>query len=84
MSKVINFPLSFLLLQDGEALPDGPVVISPDGLFPSLYREGEYMVLFKNVVGSVIRCYIIIAFAFFQESRHIGKMCISLSIVLID
>ncbi|BBN06508.1 phosphatidate phosphatase LPIN [Marchantia polymorpha subsp. ruderalis] len=25
--------------QDGEVLPDGPVVISPDGLFPSLYRE---------------------------------------------
>ncbi|KAG0574483.1 hypothetical protein KC19_VG265400 [Ceratodon purpureus] len=29
----------FNLKQDGEALPDGPVVISPDGLFPSLYRE---------------------------------------------
>lgn len=26
-------------IQDGKALPDGPVVISPDGLFPSLYRE---------------------------------------------
>ncbi|KAG6434790.1 hypothetical protein SASPL_106433 [Salvia splendens] len=25
--------------QDGIALPDGPVVISPDGLFPSLFRE---------------------------------------------
>ncbi|KAH9320852.1 hypothetical protein KI387_015491, partial [Taxus chinensis] len=25
--------------QDGKALPDGPIVISPDGLFPSLYRE---------------------------------------------
>ncbi|XP_047968557.1 phosphatidate phosphatase PAH2-like [Salvia hispanica] len=25
--------------QDGKALPDGPVVISPDGLFPSLFRE---------------------------------------------
>lgn len=25
--------------QDGKALPDGPVLISPDGLFPSLYRE---------------------------------------------
>ena len=22
-------------------LPNGPVVISPDGLFPSLYREGH-------------------------------------------
>lgn len=27
------------LNQDGKVLPDGPVVISPDGLFPSLYRE---------------------------------------------
>lgn len=27
------------LKQDGKALPDGPVLISPDGLFPSLYRE---------------------------------------------
>ncbi|XP_042476745.1 phosphatidate phosphatase PAH1-like isoform X2 [Macadamia integrifolia] len=32
---------SFLLnlKQDGKTLPIGPVVISPDGLFPSLYRE---------------------------------------------
>ncbi|XP_041026742.1 phosphatidate phosphatase PAH1 [Juglans microcarpa x Juglans regia] len=32
---------SFLLnlKQDGNTLPNGPVVISPDGLFPSLYRE---------------------------------------------
>ncbi|KAF8030526.1 hypothetical protein BT93_E2841 [Corymbia citriodora subsp. variegata] len=29
----------FNLKQDGKNLPDGPVVISPDGLFPSLYRE---------------------------------------------
>ncbi|KAL0375158.1 UNVERIFIED_CONTAM: Phosphatidate phosphatase PAH1 [Sesamum radiatum] len=29
----------FNLKQDGKSLPDGPVVISPDGLFPSLYRE---------------------------------------------
>ncbi|XP_010538127.1 PREDICTED: phosphatidate phosphatase PAH2-like [Tarenaya hassleriana] len=27
------------LKQDGKALPDEPVVISPDGLFPSLFRE---------------------------------------------
>lgn len=27
------------LNQNGETLPDGPVIISPDGLFPSLYRE---------------------------------------------
>ncbi|KAK9058770.1 hypothetical protein SSX86_023613 [Deinandra increscens subsp. villosa] len=32
---------SFLinLKQDGKALPNGPVVISPDGLLPSLFRE---------------------------------------------
>ncbi|KAK1422209.1 hypothetical protein QVD17_25169 [Tagetes erecta] len=29
----------FNLKQDGKALPDGPVVISPDGIFPSLFRE---------------------------------------------
>ncbi|KAK9010170.1 hypothetical protein V6N11_036684 [Hibiscus sabdariffa] len=29
------------IAQDGKALPSGPVVISPDGLFPSLYREGK-------------------------------------------
>ncbi|XP_019185118.1 PREDICTED: phosphatidate phosphatase PAH1-like [Ipomoea nil] len=29
----------FNLKQDGKTLPIGPVVISPDGLFPSLYRE---------------------------------------------
>ncbi|GAA0177457.1 hypothetical protein LIER_29696 [Lithospermum erythrorhizon] len=29
----------FNIMQDGKCLPDGPVVISPDGLFPSLYRE---------------------------------------------
>ncbi|KAK9812760.1 hypothetical protein WJX72_003248 [[Myrmecia] bisecta] len=27
------------LKQNGESLPSGPVIISPDGLFPSLYRE---------------------------------------------
>ncbi|CAO2817822.1 unnamed protein product [Amaranthus hypochondriacus] len=29
----------FNLKQDGKALPEGPMLISPDGLFPSLYRE---------------------------------------------
>lgn len=29
----------FNLKQDGKSLPSGPVVISPDGLFPSLFRE---------------------------------------------
>ncbi|CAJ1896234.1 unnamed protein product [Sphenostylis stenocarpa] len=32
------------LKQDGKNLPNGPVVISPDGLFPSLYREDLYTV----------------------------------------
>ncbi|GKV04646.1 hypothetical protein SLEP1_g16783 [Rubroshorea leprosula] len=27
------------LKQNGKALPDGPIVISPDGLLPSLFRE---------------------------------------------
>ncbi|RAL47274.1 hypothetical protein DM860_013239 [Cuscuta australis] len=27
------------LMQDGKGLPEGPVIISPDGLFPSLFRE---------------------------------------------
>ena len=31
-------------LQDGKTLPEGPVVISPDGLFPSLFREGKLVV----------------------------------------
>ncbi|RDY06184.1 Phosphatidate phosphatase PAH1, partial [Mucuna pruriens] len=32
-----NFLLN--LKQDGKTLPNGPIVISPDGLFPSLFRE---------------------------------------------
>jgi hypothetical protein len=38
----LNWQL-FLHLQDGKTLPNGPVVISPDGLFPSLYREGDFL-----------------------------------------
>lgn len=34
--------LLLLYKQDGKVLPDGPVVISPDGLFPSLFREGDW------------------------------------------
>lgn len=30
-------------MQDGKTLPSGPVVISPDGLFPSLIREGKFL-----------------------------------------
>lgn len=36
----LHSPVCFVMMQDGKVLPDGPVVISPDGLFPSLYREG--------------------------------------------
>lgn len=39
---IILFISLFPYLQDGKALPDGPVVISPDGLFPSLFREGKW------------------------------------------
>lgn len=38
---MVIFGFILPLLKDGEALPNGPVVISPDGLFPSLYREGN-------------------------------------------
>lgn len=37
--------------QDGKALPNGPVVISPDGLFPSLFREGE---CFRNLIKHIL------------------------------
>lgn len=37
----LHYPICFVIMQDGKVLPDGPVVISPDGLFPSLYREGN-------------------------------------------
>lgn len=40
-----HFPLREFFspdFQDGKALPDGPIVISPDGVFPSLFREGNW------------------------------------------
>lgn len=37
------------LNQDGETLPAGPVIISPDGLFPSLYRELVGLCIFVGV-----------------------------------
>uniref|UniRef100_A0A6N2LD56 phosphatidate phosphatase n=1 Tax=Salix viminalis TaxID=40686 RepID=A0A6N2LD56_SALVM len=40
----------FNVKQDGKTLPNGPVVISPDGLFPSLYREGE---VFLKIIRSM-------------------------------
>ena len=36
-------------MQDGKTLPNGPIVISPDGLFPSLYREGEIFFFFPSL-----------------------------------
>ena len=39
--KFYEHELLELCLKDGEALPEGPVFISPDGLLPSLYREGK-------------------------------------------
>lgn len=39
------------LNQEGETLPPGPVIISPDGLFPSLYRE------LVGATGSLLPCY---------------------------
>ena len=46
----MNLMNSSATLQDGKALPNGPIVISPDGLFPSLFREGEifYMLTFHE------------------------------------
>jgi len=44
----ILLPHMNLDFQDGKALPDGPVVISPDGLFPSLYREGEHILVYSH------------------------------------
>ena len=38
--------IPFVMMQDGKLLPDGPVVISPDGLFPSLYREGNLVFIY--------------------------------------
>ncbi|KAL0344579.1 UNVERIFIED_CONTAM: Phosphatidate phosphatase PAH1 [Sesamum radiatum] len=39
-SSYLTKSFLFNLKQDGKSLPSGPVVISPDGLFPSLFREG--------------------------------------------
>ncbi|KAG6479593.1 hypothetical protein ZIOFF_063060 [Zingiber officinale] len=43
----------FNLKQDGKALPDGPVVISPDGFFPSLYREGLQFFSFSPLIVAI-------------------------------
>jgi len=45
-------------LQDGKTLPKGPVVISPDGLFPSLYREGQELLMRAIKVDFYIYAYL--------------------------
>lgn len=40
--------------QDGKSLPDGPIVISPDGMIPSLYREGKGTALGLNFFVLVV------------------------------
>jgi phosphatidate phosphatase PAH1 len=47
----LHSPVCFVIIQDGKVLPDGPVVISPDGLFPSLYREG---ILIPHYSSSIV------------------------------
>ncbi|GJY28971.1 phosphatidate phosphatase PAH2-like protein [Tanacetum coccineum] len=52
------------LKQDGKTLPEGPVVISPDGLFPSLFREGKLVVssinqflkVYRKQIKSNVKC----------------------------
>ncbi|GKB89165.1 hypothetical protein Tco_0961437 [Tanacetum coccineum] len=50
-----------VIIQDGKALPDAPVVISPYGLFLSLFREGPSELLKFHVLqgleshGSIVR-----------------------------
>ena len=39
----MNIMQYLLFLKDGATLPEGPVFISPDGLLPSLYREGNIL-----------------------------------------
>lgn len=41
------------MFQDGKALPNGPVVISPDGLFPSLFREGKVFFFGQSFFTSI-------------------------------
>lgn len=43
------------LNQDGETLPAGPVIISPDGLFPSLYRELVGLCIFAGVALLIVQ-----------------------------
>lgn len=45
----------FSYVQDGKALPDGPVVISPDGLFPSLYREGNWWYMQSSFFEDILQ-----------------------------
>lgn len=68
MKRIILLPL-----QDGEALPDGPVVISPDGLFPSLYREGKIFFVTGSGHTSIGLQHDRIKFSFLCQRFGIGK-----------
>lgn len=48
----------FSYFQDGKALPEGPVVISPDGLFPSLFREGIWCICTVSQISHLYFIYL--------------------------
>ncbi|KAJ8570699.1 hypothetical protein K7X08_037671 [Anisodus acutangulus] len=52
----------FNLKQDGKTLPTGPVVISPDGLFPSLYIEGKDLAWSMQII-----------FQLYKTSKHFSR-----------
>lgn len=50
------FILIVLIVHDGKALADGPVVISPDGLFPFLYWEVDWWYM-QKIFKDIYRFY---------------------------
>ena len=54
----LSFKEYYSYFQDGKALPDGPVVISPDGLFPSLYREGIWCICTVSQISQIFRLFV--------------------------
>lgn len=60
--SIYILPVCFVMMQDGKVLPDGPVVISPDGLFPSLYREGIHSIFLSINVPHFPPCIVVIFF----------------------
>lgn len=67
--------------QDGKALPDGPVVISPDGLFPSLYREGKYYCYCFCIVLSQLHGFFHISLNFWNENGWNSTILLVLFII---